>query len=160
MHAPSVPHISLDRCRFESLRLGLANPGQVEIIIGATGREMPGVPEHLSEVLLPSHIVDQNQQLRTLKNQQFGLFLFLCVPLIARPLVSQRKERMTTAYEEEANRLVEARKLRADISDEPVFLHLQTRLKALLARHVRQEDAQKNDRDFVQAVFKRLEKSD
>jgi len=68
---------------------------------------------------------------------------------------------MTTAYEEETNRLVEARKLRANMSGEPVFLHLmQTRLKVLLARHVRQEDAQKNDRDFVQAVFKRLEESD
>ena len=68
---------------------------------------------------------------------------------------------MTTAYEEETNRLVEARTLPASMSGEPVLLHLmQTRLKVLLARHVRQEDAQKNDRDFVQAVFKRLEKSD
>jgi hypothetical protein len=63
---------------------------------------------------------------------------------------------MTTAYEEETNRLVEARKLPADISGELVLLHLlQTRLKALLARYVRPEDAQKNDRDFVQAVFER-----
>jgi len=64
---------------------------------------------------------------------------------------------MTTAYEEETNRLVEARKLSASMSGEPVLLHLmQTRLKVLLARHVRQEDAQKNDRDFVQAVFRRF----